>query len=156
MLFVILITSACVIVIVAYFAINPSYRASVLFELGVNSFTAKNLDPVRFSSENISREDYNPADVQTVYPDYSAVSHWVLNCLGVDPENPNRAIAVVLIPDRLKVGGQAEWPKDIRHFDADEMLIIELNKRLTDQRLNLMGKVRSSYFFGRLQRLRQS
>jgi hypothetical protein len=144
-LFLISITTVCVIVIVAYFAISPSYRESVLDKLGVNYTISKGLDPARFSD----KEDYDLENVQTVIPDYNAVKHWVLNCLGADPERPASAIRFALVPDRVKRDyfDPGEWPKDIRHFDADEKLIIQLNKRLTDQRLNLMGKVRSSYFF---------
>jgi hypothetical protein len=145
-LFLISIATVCVIVIVAYFAISPSYRESVLNQLGVDYYASKNLDPGRFS-DRPSGEAYDTADVQTVLPDYNAVAHWVLNCLGVNPERPGLAIRLVLVPDRERRSTSEEWPKDVRHFDSDEMLIIQLNKRLTDQRLNLVGKVRSSYFF---------
>src|SRR5262245_27684123 len=78
-LFLISITTVCVIVIAAYFVISPSYRESVLDRLGVDRYTSHGLDPARFSAGS-SEDDYDPVDFQTVLPDQKAVSRWVLNC----------------------------------------------------------------------------
>jgi hypothetical protein len=144
------IICASVLYILVLLVASPTFRANALELIGLDSVT-KYFAESRFGGSERSL----PPDLQdlfTIRQDHSAISSWILGCIGADTGGsiawPVRA-QFILPSEQLRVlpDLSAKWPSDISHLTNKEKALIELSRLLSEQRLVLSAKVRSTYLF---------
>jgi len=138
---------AWVIFVSVYLAVSPAYRVSTLRLLGFDNVADAVRGPKR---DNLSIAE---RDLYSVLPDHTAISNWVEYCIGVGPgDSALQATQHTFLTPSQKLlthpfAVEPKWPDGVHQLNRSEHNLVQLSKGLLEQRLRLMPKVRSAYFF---------
>ena len=139
------IVCVCAVYIMLKLAVSPTYRVSTLRLFGFDNAADALRGPKR---NNLSLED---RDLYSVLPDHGGISEWVQYCIGVKPgDSAFQEIQHAFLTPTQKLQTrfqEPKWPDGIHRPNRTESTLIELSKALSEQRVALMPKVRSTYFF---------
>ena len=142
------IVCVCAVYIMLHLAVSPAYRISTLRLFGFDNAADALRGPKR---NNLSLED---RDLYSVLPDHGGISEWVQYCIGVKPgDSAFQEIQHAFLTPTQKLQTrfqEPKWPDGIHRPNRTESTLIELSKALSEQRVALMPKVRSTYFFWQL------
>jgi hypothetical protein len=150
-----LVAFAIICISVLYYlvaiATSPTYRYlalySVVRSLGYpeDALEKRGIYPPQDHSREL--EDlYN-----VVVQDHDAISERVQTCMRLNPSaDLPRAVEYEFetgVEKRHDFASGGKWPAEIRPLNRWERLLLQLSDQISEQRVKLMGKVRSSYFF---------
>jgi hypothetical protein len=130
-----------------HLAVSPAYRVTMLRLSGFDDAADALRGPKRYS---LSIED---RDLYSVLPDHAAISDWVQYCIGVRPgDSAFPAIQYAFLTPSQKLLAHSftvepKWPDEINRLNRSQHTLIQLSKGLSEQRVGLIPKVRSAYFF---------
>jgi hypothetical protein len=133
-----------------HLAVSPSYRASTLRLFGFDNVADALRGPKK---DNLSIEE---RDLYSVLPEHAAISDWVKYCIGVEPgDGAFQATQHAFLTPSQKLlthpyAVEPKWPDGIHQLHRSEHNLIQLSKELSEQRVGLIPKVRSAYFFWQL------
>jgi hypothetical protein len=146
---------ACILNVMVFLAVSPAYRVSTLRLFGFYTL-ANDLQPRYPETRNLSIED---RDLLSVLPDHTSISRRVQYCIGINIGDslPWQVSKIFLTQAQmLRISGvgqfhpiddEEKWPDNIRRPNRHEEALLQLSKNLSEQRVELIGKVRSAYFF---------
>jgi len=141
---------AWVVYVVVLLAVSPAYRVSTLRLFGFDNVADAVRGPKR---DNLSIAE---RDLYSVLPDHAAISNWVEYCIGVGPgDSALQATQHTFLTPSQKLlthpfAVEPKWPDGVHQLNRSERNLIQLSKALSEQRVRLMPKVRSTYFFWQL------
>ena len=141
---------AWVVYVVVLLAVSPAYRVSTLRLFGFDNVADAVRGPKR---DNLSIQE---RDLYSVLPDHAAISNWVEYCIGVGPgDSALQATQHTFLTPSQKLlthpfAVEPKWPDGVHQLNRSERNLIQLSKALSEQRVRLMPKVRSTYFFWQL------
>jgi len=141
---------ACVVYVTVHLAVSPAYRVSTLRLFGFDNVADAVRGPKR---DNLSIAE---RDLYSVLPDHAAISNWVEYCIGVGPgDSALQATQHTFLTPSQKLlthpfAVEPKWPDGVHQLNRSERNLIQLSKALSEQRVRLMPKVRSTYFFWQL------
>lgn len=141
---------ASVVYVMVHLALSPAYRISTLRLFGFDNVADAVRGPKR---DNLSIEQ---RDLYSVLPDHVAISDWVEYCIGVGPgDSALQAIQHAFLTPSQELlthplAVEPKWPDGIHQPNRSEHNLIQLSKQLSEQRVELMPKVRSTYLFSQL------
>jgi hypothetical protein len=141
---------AWVVFVTVYLAVSPAYRVSTLRLFGFDNVADAVRGPKR---DNLSIAE---RDLYSVLPDHTAISNWVEYCIGVGPgDSALQATQHTFLTPSQKLlthpfAVEPKWPDGVHQLNRSEHNLVQLSKGLSEQRLRLMPKVRSTYFFWQL------
>jgi len=143
------ILCVCTVYVMLRLAASPAYRVSTLRMFGFDNVADALRGPKRY---NLSVED---RDLYSVLPDHATISEWVQYCIGVKPgDGAFQEIQYAFLTPTQKlqthVLAEPKWPNGIHDLNRSESTLIDLSKALSEQRIALMPKVRSTYFYWQL------
>ena len=130
-----------------HLAVSPSYRASTLRLFGFDNVAEALRGPKR---DNLSIEE---RDLYSVLPEHAAISDWVKYCIGIGPGESAVQHAFLTPSQKLLThpyAAEPKWPDGIHQLNRSEHNLIQLSKELSEQRVELIPKVRSAYSFWQL------
>jgi len=130
-----------------HLAVSPSYRASTLRLFGFDNVAEALRGPKR---DNLSIEE---RDLYSVLPEHAAISDWVKYCIGIGPGESAVQHAFLTPSQKLLThpyAAEPKWPDGIHQLNRSEHNLIQLSNELSEQRVGLIPKVRSAYFFWQL------
>jgi hypothetical protein len=136
--------------IMMHLAVSPAYRVSTLRLFGFDNAADALRGPRR---DNLSIEE---RDLYSVLPDHAAISDWIQYCIGVRPgDGAFQATQQAFLTPSQKLlthpfEAEPKWPDGIHRIDRSEHTLVQLSTQLSEQRLRLIPKVRSAYFFWQL------
>lgn len=138
-----------VVYVMLNLAVSPAYRVSTLRLFGFDNVADALRGPKRY---NLSIED---RDLYSVLPDHAAISEWVQYCIGVKPgDSAFQEIQSAFLTPTQKLQTrflvEPKWPDEIHRPNRSESTLVELSKALSEQRVALMPKVRSTYLYWEL------
>jgi len=146
------VATLCVfmVYIMVHLAVSPAYRVSTLRLFGFDNAADALRGPKR---DNLSIDE---RDLYSVLPDHAAISDWVEYCIGAGPGD--KALQATqhtfLIPSQKLLTHlfaiEPKWPDGVHQPNRSEHNLIQLSKQLSEQRIRLIPKVRSAYFFSQL------
>ena len=141
---------AWVVFVMVHLAVSPAYRVSTLRLFGFDNVADAVRGPKR---DNLSIAE---RDLYSVLPDHAAISNWVEYCIGVGPgDSALQATQHTFLTPSQKLlthpfAVEPKWPDGVHQLNRSERNLIQLSKALSEQRVRLMPKVRSTYFFWQL------
>jgi hypothetical protein len=139
------IVCVCAVYVMLKLAVSPAYRVSTLRLFGFDNVADTLRGPKRY---NLSIEE---RDLYSVLPDHAVISEWVQYCIGVKPgDSAFQEVQHAFLTPTQKLQTrfqEPKWPDGIHRPNRSESTLIELSKALSEQRIALMPKVRSTYFF---------
>jgi hypothetical protein len=136
--------------VMVHLAVSPAYRVSTLRLVGFDNAADALRGPKR---DNLSIEE---RDLYSVLPDHVAISDWVEYCIGVWPgDSAFQATQYAFLTPSQKLlthpfAAEPKWPDGIHRINRSEHTLIQLSQQLSEQRVGLIPKVRSAYFFWQL------
>ena len=146
------VATLCVFMVytMVHLAISPAYRVSTLRLFGFDNAADALRGPKR---DNLSMEE---RDLYSVLPDHAAIADWVKYCIGVTPgDGAFQATQQAFLTPSQKLlthpfEAEPKWPDGIHRINRSEHTLVQLSTQLSEQRLRLIPKVRSAYFFWQL------
>jgi hypothetical protein len=141
---------AFMVYVMVHFAVSPAYRVSTLRLFGFDNAADALRGPKR---DNLSIEERN---LYSVLPDHAAISDWVEYCIGVRPgDSAFQATHYSFLTPSQKLlthpfAEEPKWPDGIHRINRSEHTLVQLSTQLSEQRLALIPKARSAYFFWQL------
>jgi hypothetical protein len=140
----------CLVYVTVHLAVSPAYRVSTLRLFGFDNVADAVRGPKR---DNLSIEE---RDLYSVLPDHATISNWVEYCIGLGPGDSALQTTqhTFMTPSQKLLthpfAVQPKWPDGVHQLNRSEHNLIQLSKALSEQRVRLMPKVRSTYFFWQL------
>ena len=143
------VATLCVFMVymMVHLAVSPAYRVSTLRLFGFDNAADALRGPKR---DNLSIEE---RDLYSVLPDHASISDWVEYCIGVRPgDSAFQATQQAFLTPSQKLlthpfAAEPKWPDGIHRINRSEHNLVQLSTQLSEQRLRLIPKVRSAYFF---------
>ena len=141
---------AFMVYVMLHLAVSPAYRVSTLRLFGFDNTADALRGPKR---DNLSIEE---RDLYSVLPDHAAISDWIEYCIGLRPgDSASQATQHAFLTPSQKLlthplSAEPKWPDGVHQINRSEHTLVQLSTKLSEQRLGLIPKARSAYFFWQL------